>query len=97
MIKCPACNRGQLRKEYGGDIECSKCSRLFERSNGGFKQVPPDDPKPAGYKLTPLMRRELFFDRLVDGKSSTQIADELRNEGIIDVCESTVRNYRDNH
>lgn len=97
MIKCPSCHKGMLRQDYGQPIECGECSAIFERYNGGLKIIPPDAPKPAGYKLTPQQRRSLFFDRLVAGQSSQQIADALRAEGIINVCESTVRNYRDNH
>src|SRR5574343_102175 len=97
MIKCPVCHKGMLRKDYGCDIECGECSAIFERYTGGLRRIPPDDPKPAGYKLSPQQRHDLFFDRLVAGQSSQQIADALRAEGIINVCETTVRNYRENH
>jgi hypothetical protein len=97
MIKCSACKRGYLRQDYGGDIECSECSRLFIRTAFGLEQQPDGQPITKGYRLTSAQRRAWFFDRLVAGKSSQQIVDELRQEGIADLCESTVRSWRDNH
>lgn len=97
MRRCPVCHKGTLRQEYGGAIECSECSTEFELVDGRLRRAPPPDPKPPLPVISPALRRQLFFGRLVAGKSCRQITDELRDEGIISVSETTVKNYRENH
>ena len=97
MRICPSCNKGFLRHDYGCDIECGECSAVFEIVDGNLCQLPVALPKPSGTILTPELRRELFFDKLVEGQSCDQIANDLREDGIVNVCSSTVKNYRENN
>lgn len=97
MIRCPACHKGTLRQDYGRNIECSECSVEFKVVAGKVQYVPVSVVKQSQPILSPTMRRTLFFDRLVAGASPQQIADELREDGIITVSPVTIQNYRDNH
>jgi hypothetical protein len=97
MTRCPACHKGTLHPERGGNIECSECSVLFEIVGNGVRCIPAADPRPTSPILSPELRRTLFFDRLVLNQSPQQIAGTLRDEGIITVSPSTIQNYRDNH
>lgn len=97
MIKCPSCHKGYLRQDYGCDIECGECSAVFKMVDGKVQYIPPADPRPTAPILSQQMRRMLFFDRLVMGQSPQEIADELREDGIITVSPPTIQNYKDNH
>ena len=96
MIQCPSCHKGILRQEYGDGIECSECSVLFERFNGGFRQIPIAEEKVTVPKFSPEKRHGLFFDRLVLGESPQQISDALKKERVI-ISPSVIQNYGKYH
>ena len=96
MIRCPACHKGTLSRRYGGDVECTECSVLFEVVGGKVRCIPVAAARVTTPKATPEVRRGMFFDRLVMGESPQQISDALKKEKVI-IDPSVIQNYRENH
>ena len=96
MIRCPACHKGTLSRRYGGDVECTECSVLFEVVGSKVRCIPTAAMKASRPKGTPAVRRGMFFDRLVLGESPQQIAEALKKEKVI-IDPAVIQNYRENH
>ena len=96
MIRCPSCHKGTLSRRYGGDVECTECSVLFEVVGSKVRCIPTAAMKASRPKGTPAVRRGMFFDRLVLGESPQQIAEALKKEKVI-IDPAVIQNYRENH